>query len=62
MPKTDFENIDNLGWNFFEDIYENVLKKGKTFSDDMGDVIQKELEKMQKQKEEWIKNKEKGDK
>lgn len=62
MAKTDFENIDNLGWNFFEDIYENVLKKGKTFSDDMGDVIQKELEKMQKQKEEWIKNKEKGDK
>jgi hypothetical protein len=62
MAKTDFENIDNLGWNFFEDIYENVLKKGKTFSDDMGDVIQKELEKMQKQKEGWIKNKEKGDK
>lgn len=62
MAKTDFENIDNLGWNFFEDIYENVLKKGKTFSDDMGDVIQKELEKMQKQKEDWIKNKEKGDK
>lgn len=62
MAKTDFENIDNLGWNFFEDIYENILKKGKTFSDDMGDIIQKELEKMQKQKEDWIKNKEKGDK
>lgn len=62
MGKTDFENIDNLGWNFFEDIYENVLKKGQTFSHDMGDVIQKELEKMQKQKEDWIKNKEKGDK
>jgi hypothetical protein len=62
MAKTDFENINNLGWDFFEDIYEKVLKKGQTFSYDMGDVIQKELEKMQKQKEDWLKNKEKGDK
>ena len=50
----------NYGWDFFEDLYENTLKKGQTFSNEMGDVIQQELEKMYKQREEWLKrNKEK---
>lgn len=53
----DKENI-NYGWDFFEDIYENTLKKGETFSHDMGEEIKKELEKMYKQREEWLKNKE----
>ena len=50
----------NYGWDFFEDLYENTLKKGQTFSNEMGDVIQQELEKMYRQREEWLKrNKEK---
>lgn len=50
----------NYGWDFFEDLYENTLKKGQTFSNEMSDVIQQELEKMYKQREEWLKrNKEK---
>lgn len=44
-------------YNFFEDIYKNSLQKGETFSKDMGKHIQEELEKMLKQKEEWLKNK-----
>lgn len=47
----------NYGWDFFEDIYENTIKKGQTFSYEMGEEIQKELEKMCKQREEWLKNK-----
>lgn len=47
----------NYGWDFFENIYENVLKKGQTFSYDIGDEIKKELEKMCKQREEWLKKK-----
>lgn len=46
----------NYGWDFFEDIYENTLKKGETFSYDMGEEIKKELEKMYKQREEWLKS------
>ena len=34
----------NYGWDFFEDIYENTLKKGQTFSYEMGEEIKKELE------------------
>lgn len=47
----------NYGWDFFEDMYENTLKKGQTFSYEMGEIIQKELQKMYKQREEWLKNK-----
>lgn len=39
----------------FEDIYENVMKKGVTFSEDMGNEIHKELEKMVSQRNEWLK-------
>lgn len=51
--------MDNLKYDFeyFENIYENVLKKGQTFSNDIGDEIKKELEKMCKQREEWLKKK-----
>ena len=45
----------NYGWDFFEDLYENTLKRGQTFSNEMGDVIQQELEKMYRQREEWLK-------
>ena len=51
------ENKINYNWDFFEDIYENTLRKGQTFSYEMGAIIQKELEKMYKQREEWLKNK-----
>lgn len=51
---------EDLGWNFFENIYENTLKSGETFSPEMGEVIQKELEKMKKEQEEWLKNKTNG--
>lgn len=49
----------NYGWDFFEDIYENTLKKGQTFSYEMGEHIKMELEKIYKQREEWL-NKNKG--
>lgn len=49
----------NYGWDFFEDIYENTLKKGETFSHDMGEIIQEELEKMKRQRDEWIKQQKK---
>ena len=51
---------EDLGWNFFEGIYENTLKKGETFSPEMGEVRQKELEKMKKEQEEWLKKKTNG--
>lgn len=37
-------------------LYENVIQKGETFSNDMGKEIQKELEKMKRQRDEWLKN------
>jgi hypothetical protein len=49
--------MNNFGWDFFEDIYENTLKKGQTFSYEMGEEIKKELDKMYKQREEWLKKK-----
>ena len=51
--------MDNKYWNIYEttkDIYENVIQKGETFSIDMGKEIQKELEKMKRQRDEWLKN------
>ena len=51
--------MDNKHWNIYEttkDIYENVIQKGETFSNDMGKIIQDELEKMKKQRDEWLKN------
>ena len=39
-----------------KDIYENVIQKGETFSIDIGKEIQKELEKMKKQRDEWLKS------
>ena len=50
------ENKNNYGWDFFENIYDSKIKKGETFSFDMGKEIQKELEKMKKQRDEWLKN------
>ena len=51
--------MDNKHWNIYEttkDIYENVIQKGETFSIDIGKEIQKELEKMKKQRDEWLKS------
>ena len=51
--------MDNKKWDIYEttkDIYENVIQKGETFSIDIGKEIQKELEKMKKQRDEWLKN------
>lgn len=52
--------MDNKYWDIYEttkNLYENVIQKGETFSYDMGKEIQKELEKMKKQRDEWLKNK-----
>lgn len=46
----------NYGWNYFEDVYENVMKKNITFSKEMGEQIKKEFQKMYEQREEWLKN------
>ena len=51
--------MDNKYWNIYEttkDIYEKEIQKGETFSNDMGKEIQKELEKMKRQRDEWLKN------
>ena len=51
--------MDNKHWNIYEttkDINENVIQKGETFSIDIGKEIQKELEKMKKQRDEWLKS------
>ena len=51
--------MDNKHCNIYEttkDIYENVIQKGETFSIDIGKEIQKELEKMKKQRDEWLKS------
>ena len=51
--------MDNKRCNIYEttkDIYENVIQKGETFLIDIGKEIQKELEKMKKQRDEWLKS------
>ena len=51
--------MDNKYWNIYEkvkNLYEDVIQKGETFSIDMGKEIQKELEKMKKQRDEWLKS------
>ena len=51
--------MDNKPWDIYEttkNLYEDVIQKGETFSYDMGEIIQKELEKMKKQRDEWLKN------
>ena len=51
--------MDNKKWDIYEtvkNLYEDVIQKGETFSIDMGKEIQKELEKMKKQRDEWLKN------
>lgn len=51
--------MDNKRWDIYEtakNIYEDVIQKGETFSIDMGKEIQRELEKMKKQRDEWLKN------
>ncbi len=49
----------NYGWDFFEDIYNETIRKGQTFSYDMGEIIQEELEKMKRQRDEWLKQQKK---
>ena len=54
--------MDNKRCNIYEttkDIYENVIQKGETFSTDMGKIIQDELEKMKRQRDEWLKQQKK---
>ena len=50
---------DKYGWDYFQNIYDNNIRKGQTFSYEIGLEIEKEIEKMKKQKEEWLKNKDK---
>lgn len=54
----DKKNKD-FGWDFFEDIYNETIKGGQTFSHDMGKIIQDELEKMKRQRDEWLKQQKK---
>lgn len=49
----------NYGWDFFEGIYNETIKGGQTFSHDMGKIIQDELEKMKRQRDEWLKQQKK---
>ena len=51
--------MDNKRCNIYETtkhLYEDVIQKGETFSIDIGKEIQKELEKMKKQRDEWLKS------
>ena len=45
----------HFGWDFFEGIYNETIRNGETFSHDMGKIIQDELEKMKRQRDEWLK-------
>lgn len=49
----------NYGWDFFEGIYNETIRNGETFSHDMGEIIQEELEKMKRQRDEWLKQQKK---
>lgn len=46
---------DNSVYKAFESLYKNVLQKGVTFSSEMGKEIHNELDKMIKQRDEWLK-------
>lgn len=46
--------MDNYIYKQFENIYENVMKKGITFSEDMRLEIQKEQQKMVEQRNKWM--------
>jgi hypothetical protein len=48
----------NYGWEYFENIYNNMKQSGETFSEEMGQHIKEEIKKMYKQREEWLKNQE----
>ena len=48
----------NYGWEYFENIYNDMKQSGETFSYDMGQYIEEEIKKMCKQREEWLKNQE----
>lgn len=49
----------NYGWDIFEGIYNETIRNGETFSHDMGKIIQDELEKMKRQRDEWLKEQKK---
>lgn len=49
----------HFGWDFFEGIYNETIRNGETFSNDMGKIIQDELEKMKRQRDEWLKQQKK---
>lgn len=51
--------MENNIYDEIKNAYENVMQNGVTFSKEMGEHIQKELEKMKRQHDEWLKNKEK---
>lgn len=54
--------MDNKHWDIYEtakNLYEDVIQKGETFSIDMGKEIEKELEKMKRQRDEWLNNNQK---
>lgn len=44
-------------WKFFEDKYNEMFKTKQTFSEEMGKHIKEELQRLYKEKEEWLKNK-----
>ena len=44
-----------ITYDFIEDLYENEMKRGQTFSYDFGEILQAEIDKMNRQKEEWLK-------
>ena len=46
-------------WKFFEDKYNEMFKTKQTFSEEMGKHIKEELQRLYKEKEEWLKNKNK---
>ena len=49
-------------WDFFENFYKNSIQEGKTFSLDIYEQIQNEMDKMAKEYNDWIDQKEKDKK
>lgn len=46
--------------SIFEKLYDQMRNTKVTFSEEMGEQINKELDKMVRQREEWLRNKKDG--
>jgi len=53
-------NKNKYDWLYFENFYKENIQRGQTFSYDMGEIIEAEIEKMKKQRVDYLNNKKDG--